>query len=223
LGGLYGLRRSEVVGLRWSLVDLNNDRFVVNEQLPFKLSPKIKEVDEMAPTKSKASDRILPITEYAKPFFLIQKEIQNLQKQYALENGLPYYDNGLVVAKQDGTPILADWISTRFPDLIEQLNLPELRFHDLRHTAATNMYNLTGDFFTVGEILGHTRIGDSLGVATSQEMVTARYVEVRLERKRDVLNTYHNELADKGLKELLVVNKAKVPTPKKKNYRGYEL
>lgn len=109
---------------------------------------------------------------------------KELQKQYAEENGLPYYDNDLVIAKQDGTPILADWISVRFPDLIKQLDLPELRFHDLRHTAAANMYNLTGDFFTVGEILGHTRIGDSLGVATSQEMVTARYVEVRLGRKK---------------------------------------
>lgn len=223
LGGLYGLRRSEVVGLRWSLVDLENNRFTVKEQLPFKLPTKTKEVDEMAPTKSRASDRMLPITEYSKQFFLLQKEIQKLQKQYAEENGLPYYDNDLVVAKQDGTPILADWISTRFPDLIEQLNMPELRFHDLRHTAATNMYNLTGDFFTVGEILGHTRIGDSLGVATSQEMVTARYVEVRLGRKKDVLDTYHNELADKSIKENLTLNKSKVPTPKMKDYRGYSL
>ncbi len=155
--------------------------------------------------------------------FTIQKQIQKLQKQYAEDNGLPYYDNDLVIAKQDGTPILADWISTRFPDLIEQLDLPELRFHDLRHTAATNMYNLTGDFFTVGEILGHTRIGDSLGVATSQEMVTARYVEVRLGRKKEILDVYHNELEGKGLKELLVANKSKLPTPKKKEYRGYEL
>ena len=223
LGGLYGLRRSEIVGLRWSMVDLENDRFTVNEQLPFKLSSKTKMVDEMAPTKSKASDRMLPITDYAKQFFLIQKQIQKLQKQYAEDNGLPYYDNDLVIAKQDGTPILADWISVRFPDLIEQLDLPELRFHDLRHTAATNMYNLTGDFFTVGEILGHTRIGDSLGVATSQEMVTARYVEVRLGRKKEILDVYHNELEGKGLKELLVANKSKLPTPKKKEYRGYEL
>lgn len=34
---------------------------------------------------------------------------------------------------------------------------------------------------------------------------------------------YHNELEGKGLKELLVANKSKLPTPKKKEYRGYEL
>lgn len=64
------------------------------------------------------------------------------------------------------------------------------------HTAATNMHELTGDFYTVGEILGHTLkgIGMSLGISTNLEAVTARYVDVRLERKRTVLKTYHKAL-----------------------------
>lgn len=33
--------------------------------------------------------------------------------------------------------------------------MPHIRYHDLRHTAATNMHQLTGDFYTVGEVLGH--------------------------------------------------------------------
>ena len=47
------------------------------------------------------------------------------------------------------------------------------------------MHQLTGDFYTVGEILGHTLkgIGMSLGISTNLEAVTAQYVDVRLERK----------------------------------------
>jgi len=55
------------------------------------------------------------------------------------------------------------------------------------------MHQLTGDFYTVGEILGYTLkgIGMSLGISTNLEAVTARYVDVRLERKKEVLDTYH--------------------------------
>lgn len=58
------------------------------------------------------------------------------------------------------------------------------------------MHQLTGDFYTVGEILGHTLkgIGMSLGISTNLEAVTAQYVDVRLERKNTVLETYHKAL-----------------------------
>ncbi len=58
------------------------------------------------------------------------------------------------------------------------------------------MHQLTGDFYTVGEILGHTLkgIGMSLGISTNLEAVTAQYVNVRLERKKSVLETYHKAL-----------------------------
>lgn len=59
--------------------------------------------------------------------------------------------------------------------------------------AATNMHQLTGDFYTVGEILGHSLkgIGNQLGIIGGLEAITERYVDVRLERKRMVLDTYH--------------------------------
>ncbi|UKI24103.1 MAG: tyrosine-type recombinase/integrase [Anaerotruncus sp.] len=109
------------------------------------------------------------------------------------KDGKPYYDNDLVVAKPDGSPISASWVSSQFGKLLEDLDMPHIRFHDLRHTAATNMHQLTGDFYTVGEVLGHTLagIGVSLGLSMNFEAVTARYVDVRLERKKEVLDAYH--------------------------------
>ena len=90
-------------------------------------------------------------------------------------------------------------------------DMPHIRFHDLRHTAATNMHQLTGDFYTVGEVLGHTLagIGASLGLSMNFEAVTARYVDVRLERKKEVLDAYHSAV------EKAAPEKPKEAEPKK--------
>jgi integrase len=191
LGGLYGMRRSEILGLRWQNIDLENNTFAVVEQLPFKVPPKTTIIEQMAPPKS--NGRTLPITDVARPFFEQQLYYQAGQKQKAQDSGKPYYDNGLVVSKPDGAPMYANWISSGFGKLLDELNMPHIRFHDLRHTAATNMHQLTGDFYTVGEVLGHhtPQIGASLGLSMNFEAVTARYVDVRLERKKEVLDLYH--------------------------------
>ena len=192
LSGLYGLRRGEVLGLRWQNIDLKNKTIAIVEQLPFGLAPGTKVVEEMAPTKS--HDRTIPITDVTLSYFIRQKQLQVRQKELTTLAGQPYYDNDLVVAKADGSPLRPDHLSTQFPQFLRHNDMPHIRFHDLRHTAATNMHELTGDFYTVGEILGHTLKGVStaLGISTNMPDVTARYVEVRAPRKSIVLEAYHN-------------------------------
>ena len=177
---------------------LEKTQFGVVEQMPFKVPAGTKTIDDMAPTKS--SDRILPITETTLAYFMRQFELQERQKAFAHAGGVEYHDNDLVVAKADGSPQRRDRMSANFGQLIRHLEMPHIRYHDLRHTAATNMHQLTGDFYTVGEILGHTLkgIGMSLGISTNLEAVTARYVDVRLERKKDVLDVYHKAVHDVG-------------------------
>ena len=199
LGGLYGMRRSEILGLRWDKVDLENNCFSVVEQLPFKVPPGTKMIEEFDPTKS--SGRMLPITEETKPFFLKQKNLQEQQKHMYKLSGETYYDNNLVIAKSDGAPYIPNRVSSNFGQFLRRADMPHIRFHDLRHTAATNMHELTGDFYTVGEILGHTLkgIGISLGISANLEAVTERYIDVRLERKAEVLGKYHGEVFTRAL------------------------
>ncbi len=194
LGGMYGLRRSEILGLRWRNVDLESGFFDVIEQLPFDMPARATVVKEMAPPKS--GSRRLPITNAAYPFFERQIKVQTVYREQNFQKGKPYYENDLVVTKVNGAPRTANWLSAGFSKLLVEFHMPHIRFHDLRHTAATNMHELTGDFYTVGEILGHTLagIGASLGMPMGYEPVTARYVDVRLERKREVLNIYHEAL-----------------------------
>jgi integrase len=197
LSGMYGLRRNEVLGLRWQNVDLENRTFSVVEQLPFKVPPKTTMIDEFAPTKS--NDRVLPITDSTLPYFMKQYEMQQKKKELTELSGMPYYENNLVIAQADGSPMRADRVTCNFGQWLRHLSMPHIRFHDLRHSAATNMHELTGDFYTVGQVLGHSLkgIGLSLGISTNMADVTARYVDVRNSRKLIVLDAYHNALHQK--------------------------
>jgi integrase len=199
LSGMYGLRRNEILGLRWHNVDLKKATLSVVEQLPYKMPHTMTTVTEMAPVKS--SDRTIPITSATLPYFKKQLKLQQTQKKLAELSGTPYYMNNLVVSKADGSPVTADQISANFGNLLKKFDMPHIRFHDLRHSAATNMHELTGDFYTVGQILGHSLkgIGNSLGISTNMADITARYVDVRMNRKLTVLDAYHNALYPKEI------------------------
>ncbi len=194
LAGLYGLRISEVLGLRWDHVDLSGGSFHVCEQLPFHLAAGTTTLDQLAPVKSQERD--LPITAAARPYFLRQKQLQNRRMELTALGGGVYYDNRLVVAAENGAPYRRERVSNDFGRLLRKLDMPHIRFHDLRHTAATNMHELTGDFYTVGNILGHSMGGTArqLQIPTGLDTTTARYVNVRLDRKRTVLEAYHRAL-----------------------------
>lgn len=201
LGALYGLRVSEIIGLRWHNVDLDAGTFSVKEQLP-KLPAGTKIIpDKLPPVKSHS--RILPITDFTRPYFEGQQKLQNRQKQLCSLSGTEYFENDLVVAQANGSPYNRSMASEKFSQTLKRLNMPHIRFHDLRHTAATNMHELTGDFYTVSQILGHSLkgMGIELGLSGNFDSVTARYVDVRMDRKKAVLNTYHKEVFKPHKKE----------------------
>lgn len=194
LAGLYGLRLSEVIGLRWRNVDLEKGTFAVVEQMPYAVPGGTTSITEMAPVKS--SERVLPITAETLPCFQRQYAIQKAQRDFMASAGGQYIDNDLVIAKSDGAPERRDRVSSNFGQLLRHLDMPHIRFHDLRHTAATNMHQLTGDFYTVGQILGHSLkgAGIQLGISNNLDSVTAQYIDVRLDRKKIVLEAYHQAI-----------------------------
>jgi hypothetical protein len=116
-----------------------------------------------------------------------------------------------MTVQPNGVPLTASRVTNNFAQMLRHLELPHIRFHDLRHSAATNMHQLTGDFYTVGEILGHTLkgIGISLGISTNLEAVTAQYVDVRLDRKKVVLEAYHNTLHSKDATKVTIKDQKK--------------
>jgi len=91
LGGMYGLRMSEILGLRWQNVDMEKRTFAVVEQLPFRLPAGTTIVEQMAAVKGKGADnageRVLPITEATRPYFERHIELQIRQRELAINGG----------------------------------------------------------------------------------------------------------------------------------------
>ena len=158
LSVLFGLRLSEALGLRWRDVDLTHRQITLHGQLPCDLPHDTKIVVHLEPLKDRdeGETRTFPITEEALPIFLRLRQEQTDQRRLCKLSGVEYYDNDLVVCKPDGSPYLQKRISARFTGFMRSTGMPKIRFHDLRGTAGTNMYNLTGDFYAVSQILGHS-------------------------------------------------------------------
>ena len=187
LAALYGLRRNEILGLQDHCINLEENYFKIEYQLANRATKK-KTGEILADLKEDPSERTLPITPYTKPYF----EKQFKRRDLVLLNTKSDFPHFMILTDK-GTPYTEEHISDRFKKIAGRLNLPAIRFHDLRHTAATNMHLLTGDFYTVAAVLGHSLkgIGGQLRISGNLEATTERYIDVQLESLSRVLATYH--------------------------------
>ena len=72
--------------------------------------------------------------------------------------GSKYQDNDLVTCNPDGTPVKPDLMYERFKALLRKLNLPSVRFHDLRHSYATALIDMNIPLKAISKTLGHSTI-----------------------------------------------------------------
>ena len=130
---LMGLRRGEVLGLRWVDVRLGD-----SPQLTIRQSRVLVTSDNIviSPPKTGRGHRTLPLEPPVAKALLALQELQATEAQAA---GQAYQQSGLVVVNELGTPLRPDVYSDRFRRLVAESGLRPIRLHDLRHTALTLM------------------------------------------------------------------------------------
>src|SRR5215210_6610202 len=150
-----GLRRGELLGLRWKDVDLQSSVLRVGHAL-------VREGGRyrLGETKTKRGHRSIRLTSKALSALGTHRKRQ-LEERMRLA-GL-YEDHDLIFTTQRGTPLNPENLVKRsFKPLLEWAGLPSIRFHDLRHTCATLLLGRGVHPKLVQELLGHATISMTL-------------------------------------------------------------
>jgi len=155
LASIYGFRRGEVCGLKWPLVRF--DRRIM--QIFETRTRSNREITKG--TKNKPSRRSMPIMEAVEQYLRL---LQMQQEEYREFCGDSWKDSGYVVADETGGPLTFNRIQKHYKRLLKQCGLPDVRFHDLRHSVATYLLEIGIPIEEVSAWLGHSSIATTAKV-----------------------------------------------------------
>jgi integrase len=152
-----GMRLGELLGLRWSDTHIDDGVIHVNGSLcrgPHGL--------EIAAPKTHRSRRPIRLSHAAADALRRHRVKQATER---LKAGSAWHNHDLVFCRRDGLPLAPEsLLRDRFYPLLERAGLPRIRFHDLRHTAATLWFQKGLNPKVVQEVLGHSRVNITLDI-----------------------------------------------------------
>ena len=151
---MTGLRRGEVVGLRWSDVQLDRHRLTVNQ------AATVVDGDEMVDVpKTRRSRRVIDLD--GDTTALLQRH-RARQRELFLRLGVTASASGRVFTNEIGDPIRPDSVGQAFGRLVKVAGVPTIRLHDLRHTHASHLLMAGINVKVVSERLGHASVSFTL-------------------------------------------------------------
>ena len=165
LGAFYGLRRSEIVGLKWDAIDFEKKRFSIQYTVTETNIGGKQTIVEKERTKTKSSRRTLPIVE---PFEKLLLELRTSQEENRRVCGRSYCTDYLefVYVDELGQRIKPGYITMAFQKLLQKNGLKRIRFHDLRHSCASLLYAHGVTLKDIQEWLGHSTISTTANIYT---------------------------------------------------------
>ncbi|MFJ4808989.1 tyrosine-type recombinase/integrase [Streptomyces longwoodensis] len=172
-----GLRKGELLGLRWEDLDLNTGTASIRRSLQRTRTGGLTHL----PTKTRASERRIALPTKCIHSLKKHKEQRERKRETA---GLACRDSGLVFTTPTGGPLDPANLARRFRSFLDRAGLRRIRFHDLRHSTATLLLEQGVDLVVIKELLGHAHIGVTAGV----------YAHVRLRLQRQAIDTLGNAL-----------------------------
>ncbi|MEU1941387.1 tyrosine-type recombinase/integrase [Streptomyces sp. NPDC020125] len=175
-----GLRRGEVLGLRWKDVDLTDGTITIRQTLQRVGG----ELLIAAPKTHRSARRV------ALPAECVTALRSRRAQQHGdrLASGDKWKDNGsdLVFTTKNGTPIEPRNLNRAFTLLCDKAGVRRVRFHDLRHTCASLLHEQGADARMIMEVLGHSSIRVTMDI----------YTFVRLDSQRSAFDRVGDALRD---------------------------
>ncbi len=160
LTAFYGLRRSEVLGIKWSAIDFENKTItirhkvvtVTDESENAKTKTKMITKDK---TKNKSSYRTLPLVYEVEQLLLYTRKMQEYYMSQFKESYNKKYKDYICVDEL-GNLRKPDYVSHKFSTALKENDLRHIRFHDLRHSCATLLLKKGISLREIQDWLGHS-------------------------------------------------------------------
>nr|WP_084165540.1 site-specific integrase [Paenibacillus massiliensis] len=171
LAAFYGLRRSEVVGLKWSAIDLIHRTITIKHTVTTgSLNGKYITIEKDR-TKNKPSRRTLPLVDTFYDLLVRLKHRQDInQHQFKESYCRDYLD--YIYVDELGDRIKPNYISQNFNLTLKKLRMPHIRFHDLRHSCASLLLSKGVSMKEVQEWLGHSDYSTTANIYSHLEYST---------------------------------------------------
>ena len=163
LASFYGLRRSEILGLKWNAIDFESKTITIQHivtQVSVDGTLLLVQKDR---TKNKASRRTLPLVPQIEQFLL---RLQREQKTHRVVCKSCYNNEylGYLYVNEMGDLIKPDYVSENFKLTLQKHGLRHIRFHDLRHSCASLLLANGVSMKSIQEWLGHSDFGTTANI-----------------------------------------------------------
>jgi len=172
----YGLRRSEVLGLKWDAIDFGNSTIAIKHTV-VKVTKTTHFQDS---TKNESSSAVMPIPNMIKTRLLQWKWEQERRSNLQPND---YVDSRYVCTMFDGTPIKPDYVSHHFRLVLEKNGLPIVRFHDLRHSSASYLKYLGFDLKDIQTWIRHADLRTTMNLYTHLDMAAKSAIAEKLDAR----------------------------------------
>ena len=172
----YGLRRSEVCGLKWSAINFENKTFNIMHTT-VQTGTTIYKVDS---TKNDSSNSSMPMPDI---IISMLKKLKAKQAKNKLLQPNDYIDEGYIFVRDNGQLIPPAYVSKHFQKILERNGLPQIRFHDLRHSSASYLLHLGFSMKEIQMWLRHGDIGTTMNIYAHLDMSAKRNIADTLNEK----------------------------------------
>ena len=165
MAAFYGLRRSEIVGLKWDAIDFENKKISIQHTVvTAKVNGTVTEIARDK-TKTKSSCRTLPLIPACEQMLNKMKKEQEQNRKVCGKSYCTDYLDYIYVDPM-GKRIRPDFLSQHFPDFLVAHQMKRIRFHDLRHSCASLLYANGVSLKEIQEWLGHSDISTTSNIYT---------------------------------------------------------
>ncbi len=191
LASIYGLRRSEVIGLKWDAIDFENNTIAIRHTVTTCHLDGKNVIVVKDKTKNLSSLRTLPLVPEIKEKLIEHKE-KTLENKRLCGRSYCHRDLDYICVNEIGERMKPNYLTSSFPELLNKHDLRRIRFHDLRHSCASlllangipmkQIQDWLGhaDFSTTANIYAHLDYNSKITSATALlNSVTIKMKEFR--------------------------------------------